>query len=83
MGKFNADGTPQKARAPSQFSLFVKEHYKSARKECGGSTADHATIMKCLSEKWNEKKELKKSAAGKPKNNGVQSLIAQFETFET
>jgi predicted SprT family Zn-dependent metalloprotease len=90
MGKFNADGTPQKARAPSQFSLFVKEHYKSAKKECEkgtAGTADHATIMKHLSEKWNKKKELMngKKNTTKPtrSNSGVKSLIAQFETFET
>ena len=90
MGKFNADGTPQKARAPSQFSLFVKEHYKSAKEECKQGTAgttDHATIMKLLSEKWNEKKEAMngKKNTTKPtrSNSGVKSLIAQFETFET
>ena len=78
LGKFNADGTPCKTRAPSKFSLFVKENYNSAKLECG-QQADHAAVMKHLSEKWKENQKKPSSSAS---TNGVKSLIAQFETLD-
>lgn len=78
LGKYNADGTPAKARAPSQFSLFVKENYNSVKRECGG--ADHATVMKHLSEKWNVRKQGELSKPSPAVQKGVKSLIERFET---
>lgn len=81
LGKFNADGTPQKTRGPSKFSLFVKENYARAKEELGPHKGDHASVMKVLSEKWKRAQavamwdgEAKETAAP-----GVQSLIDRFQ----
>ena len=51
MGRFNSDGTPAKARAPSQYSLFVKENFASHKQRCGPGTP-HKEIMRPLACSW-------------------------------
>ena len=51
LGRFNQDGTPAKARAPSQYSLFVKENFASHKKSCKPGTP-HKEIMQALSCSW-------------------------------
>ncbi len=70
LGKFNADGTPCKPKAASKFSLYVKENYKRTKQGLGAG-ADHAQVMKVLSQKWSEQK-------GANSETGVESLIARF-----
>ena len=51
LGKFQADGTPAKQRAPSGFSLFVRDHF-SAVKSAAKPGTPHKEIMQTLSNKW-------------------------------
>lgn len=51
LGRFNQDGTPAKARQPSQYSLFVKENFASHKKGCAPGTP-HKEIMQALSCSW-------------------------------
>eukprot|EP00891_Asterochloris_glomerata_P001488 jgi/Astpho2/1488/e_gw1.00026.148.1_t len=51
LGKFQADGTPSKQRAPSGFSLFVRDHF-SAVKSAAKPGTPHKEIMQTLSNKW-------------------------------
>ena len=64
LGKFGLDGTPAKARAPTQFSLFVKTHFADAKRTCG-KDATHGDVMKHLSRMWNEQKEAKQKDAAR------------------
>ena len=51
LGRFNADGTQAKVRAPSQYSLFVKDNFASQKQMCGPGTP-HKEIMQALSASW-------------------------------
>jgi len=51
LGRFNSDGTPAKVRAPSQYSLFLKENFASQKQKCGPGTP-HKDIMQALSASW-------------------------------
>ena len=51
LGRFNQDGTPAKVRAPSRYSLFVKENFASHKKKCAPGTP-HKEIMQALSCSW-------------------------------
>ncbi|KAL0047352.1 hypothetical protein WJX82_001193 [Trebouxia sp. C0006] len=51
LGRFNADGTQAKVRAPSQYSLFVKDNFASQKQKCGPGTP-HKEIMQALSASW-------------------------------
>ena len=51
LGRFNQDGTPAKAKAPSRYSLFVKENFASHKKSCKPGTP-HKEIMQALSCSW-------------------------------
>lgn len=57
MGRLKPDGTFAKpnARAPSAFSLFMKEHMKSIKRQYPG--AKHGVVMKILSEKYKQSKK--------------------------
>lgn len=65
LGRFNSDGTPAKARAPSQYSLFVKENFATQKQECGPGTP-HKQVMQALSTRW-------KAAQGAAANIGAAS----------
>jgi predicted SprT family Zn-dependent metalloprotease len=51
LGKFKKNGDVIQSRAPTAFSLFVKEHFKDAKKKLGASTP-HKDVMKHLSQRW-------------------------------
>ncbi|KAL3138893.1 hypothetical protein ABBQ32_005716 [Trebouxia sp. C0010 RCD-2024] len=51
LGRFNRHGMPAKARAPSQYSLFIKENFASHKKSCAPGTP-HKEIMQALSCSW-------------------------------
>ena len=51
LGRFNVDGTPAKARAPSQYSLFVKDNFASQKQKCGPGTP-HKDVMQALATSW-------------------------------
>ena len=51
LGKFKKNGDEVAARAPTAFSLFVKEHFKSTKNALGASTP-HKDVMKHLSQRW-------------------------------
>ncbi|DBA72109.1 TPA: hypothetical protein ACH3X2_010833 [Trebouxia sp. C0005] len=51
LGRFNADGTHAKVRAPSQYSLFVKNNFATQKQKCGPGTP-HKEIMQALSASW-------------------------------
>ena len=51
LGRFNADGTQAKVRAPSQYSLFVKDSFASQKEKCGPGIP-HKEIMQALSASW-------------------------------
>lgn len=51
LGRFNADGTPAKTRQPSQYSLFVKDHFAALKKQLGPGTP-HKEVMQSLSASW-------------------------------
>ena len=64
LGKFNIDGTPHRARAPGGFTLYVKEHFASVRRELlgvaaqdrGGAVAvvSHGEVMRALSHRFKD-----------------------------
>ena len=51
LGKFKKNGDVIQSRAPTAFSLFVKEHFKDAKSKLGASTP-HKDVMKHLSQRW-------------------------------
>ena len=51
LGKFKKNGDVVQSRAPTAFSLFVKEHFKDAKSKLGASTP-HKDVMKHLSQRW-------------------------------
>ncbi|KAK9837501.1 hypothetical protein WJX81_007148 [Elliptochloris bilobata] len=55
LGRFNPDNTPMKTRAPSGFSLFVRDNFAAA-KAAAGPGEPHAAVMRALSERWRSRK---------------------------
>ena len=55
LGVFNADGTLAKPRKASAFSLYIKEHYKVAKKQL--PHASHQTLMSMLADEYKLQKE--------------------------
>jgi len=51
LGKFKKNGDVVQSRAPTAFSLFVKEHFKDTKSKLGASTP-HKDVMKHLSQRW-------------------------------
>ena len=51
LGKFNPDGTKAEEKAPTAFSLFVKEHFAATKERLPAGTP-HKNIMKELSGLW-------------------------------
>ena len=54
LGKFKKNGKEVQARAPTAFSLFVKENFKATKDKLGARTP-HADVMKTLSKRWKDK----------------------------
>jgi predicted SprT family Zn-dependent metalloprotease len=55
LGSFKKDGTPIKKRAPSAYSLFVKQHFASVKQE--HPHAKHGWLMTKLGQMWKEKQQ--------------------------
>jgi len=55
LGKFKKNGQEVQTRAPTAFSLFVKEHFKATKDALGAGTP-HASVMKTLSKRWKDAK---------------------------
>ncbi|OUS42578.1 SPRT-like metalloprotease [Ostreococcus tauri] len=53
LGKFKKNGEEVQERAPTAFSLFVKENFKAAKDALGAATP-HKDVMKHLSERWKD-----------------------------
>ncbi|KAK9861778.1 hypothetical protein WJX84_009911 [Apatococcus fuscideae] len=51
LGRFQADGTPARTRAPTPFSLFVKERF-GAVKAAATPRTPHGDLMRTLSRQW-------------------------------
>ena len=51
LGKFKPDGTPVVKRAPSAYSLFVKENFADMRSQLPPRTPN-SVVMKQLSVQW-------------------------------
>ena len=49
-GGFTREGTPLKAREPSAFAKYVKEHFSELKK--ARPAASHGQIMSALGERW-------------------------------
>lgn len=54
LGRFNADGTPAKERAPTAFALFVQQQYSCTK--AANPNTPHRDIMKLLSSGYKESK---------------------------
>ena len=57
LGAFTAEGTPKKTKEASQFSLFVKKHFTTAKEtlskaSCG--SVKHGEVMKILGQMFKE-----------------------------
>ena len=55
LGRFNADGTPAKARAATAFALFVQAQYSATKQR--NPTTPHKDIMKLLSSGYKSSKK--------------------------
>lgn len=53
LGKFKKNGEEVQERAPTAFSLFVKENFKAAKDALGAATP-HKDVMKHLSKRWKD-----------------------------
>ena len=51
LGKFNPDGTKAEEKAPTAFSLFVKEHFAATKERLPAGTP-HKLVMQELSARW-------------------------------
>lgn len=75
LGRFNADGTHAKVRAPSQYSLFVKDNFASQKQKCGPGTP-HKEIMQALSASW-------KARAASCAADDASALVKKLSFAET
>lgn len=50
LGNTKADGTPMKQRAATPYSIFVKEHFASIKRD--NPQLNQAGVMKALADKW-------------------------------
>ncbi len=57
LGRFNQDGTPAAVRAPTPYSIFVKEHFSAAKARCPAGTP-HKEVMRVLADKWKTKRKV-------------------------
>ena len=75
VGMFSADGSQQPPRAPSGFSLYVKENFAIAKERRNisknGAVASQAEIMQELSKMYREEKDQK----GKPVDADIDDLM--------
>lgn len=62
LGRFNADGTPAKARTASAFSLFVKDNFAVAKAAAGPQTP-HREVMKVVADMWKQQKQAASSTS--------------------
>ena len=69
LGRFQADGTPAHARAPTPFSMFVKERFGAVKAAAAPGTS-HGDLMRSLSRQWQQAKAPANSA-GAPAMHGA------------
>ena len=62
LGRFQADGTPARARAPTPFSMFVKERFGAVKAAAAPGTP-HGELMRTLSRQWQQAKDSTNSEA--------------------
>ncbi|KAK9837857.1 hypothetical protein WJX74_006363 [Apatococcus lobatus] len=55
LGRFQADGTPARSRAPTPFSMFVKERFGAVKAAAAPGTP-HGDLMRSLSQQWQQAK---------------------------
>ncbi len=68
--RLKADGTPAAKRAPTAFSLFVKDHFGTTKASMGPK-APHAEVMRELSLRW--KAQQRDSSSGASGGSGGAS----------
>lgn len=83
LGRFNADGTPAKERAPTAFALFVQQQYSCTK--AANPNTPHRDIMKLLSSGYKDSKGAATTGgAGSSSGNGdeCQSVSAAQAELE-
>ena len=79
LGRFERDGSPAKARAPTAFSQYVKANFAAAKRECLPTTPASAVMQK-LSERWAaQQRGRQENAAGQQQEAEVVNLFSQLD----
>lgn len=63
VGAVDRNGTPQRARRPNAYAMFVKKHFRTIRGQ--HPNAPHSVVMKRLAQKWRVEKAKSLQATAK------------------